>query len=177
VRDVTLANVLVADDGTAKLADLGVAIWAEVTLTGTAQHAGTPGYVAPEVLRGQPATSASDMFSLGMTLSVAAKGETYGPLRTVLSALVDPSPARRPSAQLLSTVAAGEHSRPGSDLTPADREAALRRLTAFLLHTAYAGNQLPPPPRAPVDVGLPAPEKPHPLADEEAVVAWFAAAH
>lgn len=118
-RDVTLGNVLLADDGTAKLADLGVAMWAMVTVTGTAQNAGTPGYVAPEVLGGHPATAASDLFSLGMTLSVAAEGQVAasGPLATVLSALVDPSPTRRPSAdqaaQRLSAIADDESSQVG----------------------------------------------------------------
>ncbi len=100
-RDVTLGNVLVTSDGTAKLADLGVAVWAEVTLTGTARNAGTPGYLAPEVLRGHPASPASDMFSLGVTLSAAVEGndEGTGPLAVVLSALVDPSPRGRPSAE------------------------------------------------------------------------------
>jgi serine/threonine protein kinase/tetratricopeptide (TPR) repeat protein len=111
-RDVTLGNVLLAEDGTAKLADLGVAVWAEVTLTGSERNAGTPGYMAPEVLAGHPATSASDMFSLGMTLSVAAEGMVEGPLATALSALVDPSPARRPSAdeavRLLAAIASDE---------------------------------------------------------------------
>jgi tetratricopeptide (TPR) repeat protein len=97
-RDVTLGNVLLAEDGTAKLADLGVAVWAEVTVTGSERNAGTPGYMAPEVLDGHPATAASDMFSLGMTLSVAAEGMVDDALAAVLSALVDPSPARRPSA-------------------------------------------------------------------------------
>ncbi|MFI7673223.1 tetratricopeptide repeat protein [Actinophytocola sp. NPDC049390] len=99
-RDITLANVLVAADGTAKLADLGVAVWAEVTQTGTARDAGTPGYLAPEVLRGHPAGAASDMFSLGVTLSAVVEGhaETPGPLATVLAALIDPSPRRRPTA-------------------------------------------------------------------------------
>lgn len=111
-RDVTLGNVLLAEDGTAKLADLGVAVWAEVTVTGSERNAGTPGYLAPEVLDGHPASAASDMFSLGMTLSVAAEGMVDEPLATVLSALVDPSPARRPSAdetvRLLASVAPGE---------------------------------------------------------------------
>lgn len=118
-RDVTLGNVLLAEDGTAKLADLGVAVWAEVTVTGSERNAGTPGYMAPEVLTGHPATAASDMFSLGMTLSVAAEGMVDGPLATVLSALVDPSPARRPSADeaagLLAALASDERgaARPG----------------------------------------------------------------
>ena len=113
-RDVTLGNVLVAETGTAKLADLGVAVWAEVTETGTARRAGTPGYLAPEVLSGHLATSASDMFSLGVTLSAAAEGrvEPGGSLATVLSTLVDPQPDRRPSAvdavRLLSRIAGDE---------------------------------------------------------------------
>jgi tetratricopeptide (TPR) repeat protein len=67
--------------------------------------------------------------------------------------------------------------RAGIELTRADRDSAWRRLAAFFLHTAKAGNQLLPPPRPPIELSLPAPEEPHPLADEAAAVAWFAAEH
>ncbi|NUT92615.1 MAG: serine/threonine protein kinase [Saccharothrix sp.] len=100
-RDITPANVLVTDSGTAKLADLGVATWGQVTLTGTARTAGTPGYLPPEVLAGQGVTPAADMYALGVTLSTAVEGhpQVDARLSGVLTALTDPDPTRRPSAE------------------------------------------------------------------------------
>jgi serine/threonine protein kinase len=100
-RDITPANVLVTDSGTAKLADLGVATWGQVTLTGTARTAGTPGYLPPEVLAGQTVTPAADVYALGVTLSAAVEGhpQVDGRLTGVLTALTDPDPTRRPSAE------------------------------------------------------------------------------
>lgn len=123
-RDLTPGNVLVADDGTAKLVDLGIAMWSDVTLTGEEQNAGTPGYMAPEVTRGNVATPAADMYSLGMLLAAAvgrvepispgsdpSPGGAESSLSGVLSALLDPNPAARPSAErargLLLAVASG----------------------------------------------------------------------
>jgi serine/threonine protein kinase len=99
-RDITPANILVTDDGTAKLADLGIAAWGQVTMTGTERIAGTPGYVAPEVLAGHGAASASDLYSLGVALSAAVEGHTQadGRLAGVLSVLTDSDPNRRPTA-------------------------------------------------------------------------------
>ena len=97
-RDITLANILVTDDGTAKLADLGVAMWDQVTLTGSAKNAGTTGYVAPEVLQGHRATPKADLYSLGVTLSAATEGQADKRLTETLAALSDPAPARRPTA-------------------------------------------------------------------------------
>ncbi|MFE3175231.1 serine/threonine-protein kinase [Amycolatopsis sp. NPDC059235] len=73
-RDLTPGNVLVADDGTAKLADLGISRGHEVTLTDSARVGGTAGYLAPEVANGEAATAASDVFSLGATLFAAVEG-------------------------------------------------------------------------------------------------------
>lgn len=99
-RDITPANILVADDGTAKLADLGIAAWDQLTMTGTARAAGTPGYLAPEVLAGGSATPASDLYALGVTLSAALEGSprTNSRLADVLATLTDTDPARRPTA-------------------------------------------------------------------------------
>ncbi|RSM67986.1 hypothetical protein DMH04_47690 [Kibdelosporangium aridum] len=118
-RDVTPANILATDDGTAKLADLGIAAWGQVTLSGTARDAGTPGYVAPEVIEGHGATSASDVYSLGAALSAAVEGHgrVDGRLAGVLTVLTDSDPDRRPTAekaaQLLERHGAWWHSRRG----------------------------------------------------------------
>ena len=64
------------------------------------------------------------------------------------------------------------------DQPAAGRTAALRRLTDFYLHTAVAGDRLLYPHRDPVTVGDPGGDcRPHPLHDEAAAAAWFAAEH
>ncbi|MDQ3761030.1 MAG: serine/threonine protein kinase, partial [Actinomycetota bacterium] len=74
-RDVKPGNILITDDGTAKITDFGVSRAAgDVTVTQTGIMAGTPAYLAPEVARGQVPTPASDVFSLGATLYAALEG-------------------------------------------------------------------------------------------------------
>lgn len=105
-RDVTPGNVLVAADGTAKLADFGIATWDSETRTADSKTGGgTRGFQAPEVVRGNRATTASDIYSLGATLLTAVEGNLSAeaaptaPLRTVLDSLLDQAPERRPTAE------------------------------------------------------------------------------
>jgi serine/threonine protein kinase len=65
--DVSLGNVLIAAaDGTAKLADFGLASDAlESSAALVRGFMGTPGYVAPEIVRGAKASPRSDLYSLG----------------------------------------------------------------------------------------------------------------
>ena len=46
----------------------------DVSLTTSGLVTGTPAYLAPEVARGEPATPASDVFSLGSTLYTVLEG-------------------------------------------------------------------------------------------------------
>lgn len=77
-RDVKPGNILIGADGCAKVADFGIAKTAEeatdgdTTATGTLL--GTPAYLAPERIDGQPATPASDLYSLGVVLYEALAG-------------------------------------------------------------------------------------------------------
>ncbi|MEV4947020.1 protein kinase [Streptomyces sp. NPDC053755] len=98
-RDVKPANVLLRSDGQAVLTDFGIAVLSESTsrLTSTGDLIGSPEFIAPERVRGEEGNPASDLWSLGMLLYVAAEG--HHPLRratslaTVVAVLDDPIPA------------------------------------------------------------------------------------
>lgn len=136
-RDVTPRNVLVTDDGIAKLTDFGISrAVGDVTLTGSGPIVGTLAFLAPEIADGKMSAAASDVFSLGATLYAAVEGESpwgstddvlgvirraakgdvppparAGALTPVLTAMLRRRPADRPSAakaeRLLSDVFAG----------------------------------------------------------------------
>jgi hypothetical protein len=65
-RDVKPQNIVIEPDGTAKIVDFGLAAEAEGAFAGG--RLGTPHYMAPEVCRGEQAQTASDVYSLGITL-------------------------------------------------------------------------------------------------------------
>ncbi|MFH8621628.1 serine/threonine-protein kinase [Streptomyces vietnamensis] len=98
-RDVKPANVLLRHDGGAVLTDFGIAAFDGATsrLTSTGDLIGSPEFIAPERVRGEEGNPASDLWSLGMLLYVAAEG--HHPLRratglaTVVAVLDDPIPA------------------------------------------------------------------------------------
>jgi fructosamine-3-kinase len=73
-RDVKPANILFADDHTAKIGDFGLAGVAAETGEGRGEIWGTPYYVAPERLNNQPEDFRSDIYSLGATLFHALSG-------------------------------------------------------------------------------------------------------
>ena len=74
-RDVKPGNVLIGDDGAARICDFGISrAFGDTALTMTGMITGTPAYLAPEVARGEEASFASDVYSLGATLYAAVEG-------------------------------------------------------------------------------------------------------
>ena len=68
-RDVKPENVLIAPDGTPKVADFGIArALAETSHTQTGMLIGSVHYMAPELVSGKPATAATDQYGIGVLL-------------------------------------------------------------------------------------------------------------
>ena len=84
-RDINTRNVMRADGGRIVLMDFGTG--RETALAG-ATMAGTPYFMAPEVLRGEPATARSDLYALGVVLFHLVTG-TYPVRRDTLDGLRD----------------------------------------------------------------------------------------
>jgi hypothetical protein len=118
--DVTPANVLFTADGRPLLSDLGVCRLVGERLDPTGVVAGTPGYLDPAVLAGEPPGPAADVHGLAAVCFAALSGRppydeagARRPLLTdagsamppalvaVIEAALDPNPHRRPSADEL----------------------------------------------------------------------------
>jgi serine/threonine protein kinase len=73
-RDIKPSNILIDTNGTAKLADFGIATTAAMDLTDTGIVIGTPQYLAPERIAGRRATVHSDVYSVGVVAYEALAG-------------------------------------------------------------------------------------------------------
>jgi serine/threonine protein kinase len=88
-RDIKPGNVLIeAETGRVKLTDFGLAWVADDSKHSTeGLLAGTPLYMAPSVIHGQPADQLSDLFSLGGVLYAMATGRPPFPGQTLAAVL------------------------------------------------------------------------------------------
>src|SRR5690606_17925763 len=143
-RDLKPGNVLLAPDGP-RVIDFGIARVADVSGTHSGSLIGTPGYMAPERIAGEPAGSpahpgAADVFSWGAVMLYAATGRAAfegdsvpnvmhrvlhedpdlsgveEPLRGLLARCLSKDPERRPDSSELLLDLLG---RPAADSGPA----------------------------------------------------------
>jgi ligand-binding sensor domain-containing protein/tRNA A-37 threonylcarbamoyl transferase component Bud32 len=102
-RDVKPANILISREGDPLLTDFGIAKIYEETLqlTSDGMMVGTPTYMAPEQLQGQPVDARTDIYALGVVLYQTLTGEppfvAETPLAVALMHMYNPL---RPPRQL-----------------------------------------------------------------------------
>ena len=87
-RDVKPENIVVAEDGSTKLVDLGIAreIDGPVGPTRTRELVGTLAYLSPEQLAHEGATPSSDLFALGLVLYEMLTGRSPAEARAAVGA-------------------------------------------------------------------------------------------
>lgn len=67
-RDIKPENILIDDNNNVKIIDFGLALREnESGKTAKGGIIGTPSFIAPEILNGEPASKATDLFALGVT--------------------------------------------------------------------------------------------------------------
>ncbi len=134
-RDVKPSNVLIGNDDRAVLTDFGIATFqGDPKLTQTGMVMGSPGFTAPERIRGEDASPASDLWSLGATIFAAIEGhgpfEKRGGAITTMSAIINEDAPEAPTAGALAPVIAALLRREPADRP--DASAAARMITDVL---------------------------------------------
>ncbi len=84
-RDIKAGNILLSDEGVAKLGDFGVSAQLTNSISKKVSKIGTPYWMSPEVISQKSYDSKCDIWSLGITCIELAEGEPpYSEVRTFL---------------------------------------------------------------------------------------------
>jgi eukaryotic-like serine/threonine-protein kinase len=153
-RDVKPSNVLLGAGGRTVLTDFGIAtLDGDSTLTQAGMVMGTPGFTAPERVRGEPASPASDLWSLGATLYAAVEGhgpfDDRGSPLAILAAIANEEAPRPRSAGLLRPVIEALLRRDPGARPPAAAAASLLAAAAGESGADHGADAAGPPPWAP----------------------------
>ncbi|MBA0050767.1 serine/threonine protein kinase [Streptomyces sp. AJS327] len=173
-RDLKPSNILLSPKGP-RIIDFGIA-WATgaSTLTHVGTAVGSPGFLAPEQVRGAAVTPATDVFALGATLAYAATADSpfgqgssevmlyrvvheepqldavHAALAPLVQACLAKAPEERPSTVQLSLRLKEIAAREARGLPDADRQQAARSAARARQpeHTERSGEAVPSSPHA-----------------------------
>jgi serine/threonine-protein kinase len=186
-RDLKPHNVIVDDEGRAKVTDFGIARAGTSDITETGSIMGTAQYLSPEQAQGQTVSAQSDLYAVGILLYELLAGrvpfEGDSPVTVAMKQVSEqpvPPSAYNPDVppQLDAVVLHALEKNPADRFAGADEFiAALEGVRAGLAVPAgqatAAFGAMPPPyaPTAPTEAAVGAP--PSPMTDEELAAAAF----
>jgi serine/threonine protein kinase/beta-lactam-binding protein with PASTA domain len=164
-RDVKPHNILVTEDGRAKIADFGIAMaLGASSLTQSGYVVGSAHYISPEQAQGDPITAYSDLYSAGVVLYEMATGrlpfEGETSVAVALKQVKDePAPPRRYNPRIpeslqsviLRSMAKNPHDRYGSgaEMSEALLDCARASMEATQAHPAAKAKMVEPDRSAP----------------------------
>ncbi len=161
-RDIKPSNIFIVADGTAKVADFGIAHVESSELTQAGTVLGTPAYMSPEQILGLPIDGRSDLFSVGVILYQFLTGERpfSGNATTTMRKVLeeDPLPPSRFNVQVpgaLDSVVRRALAKKADERFQSAEEFASALTNAAHAEREHSGETtlMPPPANAPRQAG------------------------